>query len=307
MDLAADFVMTPLPPVDGVSSNFARQAAADPLGRLAGLAGAWSGTGFNVIWRPNSAAGQDRFLELNLTKETLEFERVPGSIPNRGFLQGDIAMFGLHYLQQISDANLNAGLHFEPGIWAHVPRTTDPHETVTVVRMASIPHGTTIVAQGTSTTADESHVPHIPKTDIRPFGIGTPTSTIDFPEQTLTIKTAFRTPAAGLVGVTQAMVDDPTSILRAAIAKQNITSTTRLQVSTAPKPVIGGGTANTAFLVGGANGPNADAVTVSSTFWLETLDNGPQPTQLQYSQTVLLNFNGLSWPHITVATLKRTS
>jgi hypothetical protein len=27
--------------------------------------------------------------------------------------------------------------------------------------------------------------------------------------------------------------------------------------------------------------------------------------QLQYAQTVLLNFNGLSWPHITVATLRQ--
>ena len=26
-------------------------------------------------------------------------------------------------------------------------------------------------------------------------------------------------------------------------------------------------------------------------------------TQIQYSQKVLLNFNGLSWPHVSVATL----
>jgi len=26
-------------------------------------------------------------------------------------------------------------------------------------------------------------------------------------------------------------------------------------------------------------------------------------TQIQYSQTVLLNFNGLTWPHVSVATL----
>ena len=34
-------------------------------------------------------------------------------------------------------------------------------------------------------------------------------------------------------------------------------------------------------------------------FWLETLQGQSAPTQLQYAQTVLLNFNGLSWPHIT--------
>lgn len=40
--------------------------------------------------------------------------------------------------------------------------------------------------------------------------------------------------------------------------------------------------------------------------------NAPTPlpvtwTQLQYSQNVTLNFNGLSWPHISVATLGDTS
>jgi hypothetical protein len=30
------------------------------------------------------------------------------------------------------------------------------------------------------------------------------------------------------------------------------------------------------------------------------------PTQLQYSQTVLLNFNTLSWPHVTVGTLRKS-
>lgn len=30
------------------------------------------------------------------------------------------------------------------------------------------------------------------------------------------------------------------------------------------------------------------------------------PTQLQYAQTVLLNLNTLSWPHITVATLHKS-
>ena len=308
MDLAKDFVFKPLPPIEGADGDQAFAAAAvtaNPLGRLAGLRGKWQGTGFNVIWRPNSLPNQDRFLELNVTSETLEFERIQGAIPNRGFLQGDINMFGLNYLQQISDKNLNAGLHFEPGIWAHVPKTTHPRESVSIVRMASIPHGTTIVAQGNSNTSDETAKPAIPTVSIKPFGIGTPASTIDFPEQDLKTTTKFRTPAPGLVGVTQKMVNDPNSVLRAAIAGQNITSTIRLQVTTAPKPVLGGGTANTAFLAGGIEGPNAVASTVTSTFWLEKLDNEDTASQLQYTQTVLLDFAGLSWPHITVATLRR--
>ena len=33
------------------------------------------------------------------------------------------------------------------------------------------------------------------------------------------------------------------------------------------------------------------------------LADGRIKHQLQYTQTVLLNFNGLSWPHVSVATL----
>ncbi len=320
MHLASDFEFKPLPPIEPdpdapsggdngpVAGTFSAAAVApapvaNPLGRLAGLAGKWVGTGFNVIWRPNHTDGQDRFLELNVTREQLDFEKINGPIPNRGLLQRDIEMFGLTYLQQISDSNLNAGLHIEPGIWAHVPPTSHPKEPVTLVRMASIPHGTTILAQGVSTRTEAA--PKIPKVSITPFNIGSPTEGFDFIEQNLAKKTKFRTPAAGLVGVTQKMVDDPNSVLRAAIAHQAITSTVALTVSTNHKPVLGGGTANTAFLKGDAEGPNAVAATVTSTFWLETVKGTPDFRQLQYTQTVLLNFNGISWPHVTVATLRR--
>jgi hypothetical protein len=67
-----------------------------------------------------------------------------------------------------------------------------------------------------------------------------------------------------------------------------------------------GGTANTAFLRGGPKGPNAVAASVTAMFWLETLQGQTAPTQLQYSQTVLLNFNGLSWPHVTVGTVRKS-
>ena len=60
------------------------------------------------------------------------------------------------------------------------------------------------------------------------------------------------------------------------------------------------------FLKGGADGQNAVALSVNATFWLETLQGQSAPTQLQYAQTVLLNFNTLSWPHITVATLHKS-
>lgn len=303
MDLAADFSFQPLPAVENATQQPFPEVAS-PLGPLASLAGKWSGSGFNVIWRPNhTPPGQDRFLELNVTSEQLELTAIPGSIPNRGFHQPDINMFGLTYLQQISDANLKAGLHVEPGLWVVIPKTTDPSVPPTVARLASIPHGTTILLQGTGAGANAG--PNIPNIGIKPFPLGQPSQTFDFPEQTLSQPTSFRSPAAGLAGVTQAMVDNPNTVLHSAIAGQHITSTTTLHVASGDAPVPGGGTANTAFLKGGPDGANADAVSVTATFWIETLQGQTAPTQLQYSQTVLLNFNGISWPHITVGTLHK--
>jgi hypothetical protein len=144
-------------------------------------------------------------------------------------LQPDINMFGLTYLQQISDANLKAGLHIEPGLWAAVPKTSNPSVSPTVIRLAAIPHGTAVLLQGTASTAAAG--PSIPDIGIKPFTIGHPDQTADFPEQTLNQQSKFRTAGAGLTGVTQAMVDNPNTALHAAIAGQHITSTITLHVS----------------------------------------------------------------------------
>ena len=272
-------------------------------GLLAGLVGSWVGKGFNAIWRPNLlSSGQDRFLELNLTRETLTFQEIAGPIPNRGLLQPDIFMAGLSYLQLIGDENLsppNDGLHFEPGIWLNVPATTNPAVSATVARLASIPHGTTVLLQGLASQA--TGPPSIPSVNLNPFSAGNPAGASPFPEQNLAATTAFRTP--NLTGIDQAMVDNPNSVLANVLNAQTILSTTTLQVSTTDAPVVGGGEAETAFLQGGPAGPNAGVESVTATFWLETVQGSPNTMQLQYSQTVLLNFNGLSWPHVTVATL----
>jgi hypothetical protein len=291
---------------------------ADALGPLAALVGAdgkgeWRGHGFNTIWRPHPLAqgGHDRFLELNLTEETLVFTRIKGAIPNRGLAMPDIDLFGLTYLQQIKGVDPVEGLHIEPGIWVNVPPTANPAEPATVVRMASIPHGTTILAQGTFLDAEQ---PQIVDNNIIPFQIGTPnppnsdfaSAAAIFAELNLAVPTPFRQVSAG---VTQEMVENPNSVIQAAIARQKITKTTVLIISTAHTPVAGGGTANTAFLEAASAPPggNAQAVEVSAIFWIETVehDDGTTKLQLQYTQLVQLDFNGLRWPHVTVATLHK--
>lgn len=304
MDLDPKFEFRPLPDVAG-EQLFAFTPDNDPLGPLASLIGKWQGQGFNAIWRPHDATKQDRFLELELTTETLEFKRIPGKIPNRGLLQPDIVMVGLHYLQQVMHVN-GAGLHLEPGVWAAVPKTTDPRVDPSIVRMASIPHGTTIVAQGAVLPAI-SGPPLIQPNNITPFVVGSPTRFVTFPETDLSKPTKFRSKPADMAGVAQSMVDDPNSVLVAALAGQSVAHTDTLKVSTA-SAIIGGGTSNTAFLEGSSDGPNALAAQAESTFWIETIKGtggAPDISQLQYTQTVLLNFNGLSWPHVTVATLRK--
>jgi hypothetical protein len=305
------FSFRPLPSIPGpltFSQAYRRDERVSPLGPLQDLPGIWTGTGFNVIWRPNHTKGHHRhFLELNLTSETLHFEEIRGHIPNRGLLQDDIYMYGLTYRQEVADLNNEAGLHLEPGIWATVPQTQNPSEPATVVRMASVPHGTTVLAQGEACRIPGG--PAFPQVDIRPFKIGHPEDRQTFVEMDLSQPSAFRSPPHDIRGVTQWMVDNPNAVLFRDRTGVEVAETMVLHVaSTAQVPEVGGGVANTAFLKGAKDGPNAEAVQVDATFWIETVlghDGRPGFHQLQYTQIVLLNFAGLSWPHVTVATLRK--
>jgi len=145
----------PRVPIVRISPDNADVAA--NLGLLQHLEGTWEGHGFNLVARPDFEANTNVFLELNLTHETLKFDPIATSIPNRGFAQDDIELFGLTYLQKISDAVTGGALHIEPGIWVTQPATTQPPESAPageqiVARMGSIPHGNVLLAQGTAAT-----------------------------------------------------------------------------------------------------------------------------------------------------------
>src|SRR5208282_2550399 len=122
----------------------------DDFGLLAKLPGRWFGRGFNLIARPakqGNPANPTFFLELNATHETLEFGAIGGDVPNRGFSEPDAELHDIHYLQNVTDLVTNTAIHFEPGLWLHIPQTAEGGETY--VREATIPHGDSLLAQST--------------------------------------------------------------------------------------------------------------------------------------------------------------
>jgi len=364
ISLPTDFEFNPVPSRPDVIPD-----KPPDLGPLAAFRGRFIGRGFNVIFRPNSQITPsdlpnqvpdiNNVLELNLTKETLSFASALGTVPNRGSLdQPDVFLNGVPYLQVIDDITKpgppTPGIHVEPGLWMIVPKTENPHEVKkTVTRMASIPHGATVCAEGTYHRFDRS--PKIPPINITPVEAVTKTL---FPQASQDINNAYtsRIPqdlsSYKVEGtITEAILADPNTVLRNAIVDQTITGGTILSISTDRRgPLTGGGTSNIAFLEGNPR-PNARAARMIATFWIETVEHTvtieplghhevqqvpirhrvrasapgqidlhllipppPKPltkpvdlkvwtVQIQYSQTVFLNFLGLLWPHVSVATL----
>jgi hypothetical protein len=342
------------------------------LGPLASLVGTWRGTGFNAIWRPDNPQSEPfseikRYLELNLTNDSFDFRTIPGVVPNRGLgPQQDLHLYGLHYLQRVSDADLppfkTAGeaLHIEPGLFMNVPESEHVKEE-TIVRLASIPHGVSLLMQGKNPgTAPTKGAPKIPAI----FPIGnlpkfSPVSTeghgiqpVEIPppagkgvEHEVPENIDIAADGAGsqsngpFPANFQEFVNDPNSVLRNATAKQTILgfitftlSTENVEDSIGNIPFLG--MPNTAQATAPTNA-NAFVYSASSTFWIEWVAfDPPDPSaqhttpavpvvpapdgahqsiepfagtpnylQLQYSQEVILIFNKVLWPHVTVGTL----
>lgn len=338
----------------------------------------------NIIFRPNSGPPplgtpfpnpvsptppvfpSDNVLELNLTKETVTFSEPLSTVPNRGFgAQNDIFLNGVPYVQAINDVtNIETGrgdgnatsIYFETGLWMKIPATNNtPVLGDSLVRMASIPHGTTINAQCLAPTSTFQGPPQISAVSLKPFGVGNIHSRIELNslnvQNSITPRLAQDLSKFNAAGtITQEILDDPNTVLRNSIKGQNITQTIVFTVSTDPPlPEFGGGTANIAFLLGnpGATAPNSNAFQLQATFWIETVgysltvpvckprqapmeisapespSGQPRPvllvsppyeitspktinvtsTQNQYSQVVFINFDGITWPHVSVSTL----
>lgn len=346
------------------------------LGPLAFLSGSWAGTGFNQIWRPDNVQPPEnsqirRFLELNLTNETFQFDVIPGVVPNRGVAtQPDLSLFGLHYLQQVSDADpppfstAGQALHIEPGFFMNVPASTVPENPASIVRLASIPHGVSLLFQGPAPSATPVPgppdippiypIPELPAFTPAPGALGLGIQPTDIPppggnglehivpEVDITLDGIGSQSNGPYPPEFQGFIDDPNSVLRQAIAGQNILGTITIELSTEN---VANSIGNIPFLgipnpaqAQNPTTPNAFVSSARATFWIEfvAIDNrhpgnqpptppghgpgpspgpgpgpGPfpgQPTflQFQYSQLTILVFNNVLWPHVNVATLQLT-
>ncbi|KXS97091.1 hypothetical protein AC578_10798 [Pseudocercospora eumusae] len=276
------------------------------------MQGAFAGNGFNSIFRPRSkidgnkdskddftdlkgkaiggapTSPGDNILELNLTLEQWSFGKTIGDIPNRGFNgngQPDITLQGFPYMQTVQDATDpktgrstnpdTTDIHFETGMWLFVEKCDKvPQCPETIVRMASIPHGTTINAQGfagkqqkITTTTPIGGVAGPPnfdkdKLDTRPFFIGGSQvlggdGNSVFTNMDAGNKNTFRIPQnldpyvkAGTI--TTQVIQNPNLFLARAIENQKIIDTISFEVTTGTPDdkLNGGGVTNIAFLMG---------------------------------------------------------
>lgn len=261
---------------------------------IARFIGAFSGPGFNLIFRPHSDKTKDKkpkddLLELNLTHELWTFPQAVadlGKVFNRvakpgtgGQNRKDAILRGIPYTQIVRDVtNPDAGtrvrvdrlgnsinrnpdvkkliqdIHFEPGLFMHIPWSTPVSDQATICRMASIPHGTTINAQGAPAAKFDGR-PEIPKSSSMPF-FADNSGPLDFDEldltkdtvngKTIKNETATRLPQnmkpfldrKSAESITAEMVRDPNELLRKHNVDKNITEFIRFTVATTPSQTL---------------------------------------------------------------------
>jgi hypothetical protein len=202
-------------------------------------------------------------------------------------------------LQRVTDATTGGALHIEPGLFLRIPPTTAPEAAETIARLATVPHGNAFCTTGQA----EQFVPppgfRIPPVPTVPFAIGTPQPPVGTPNPfrayDLGIESRFRTSPLPRA-ITQPIVDNPAEYNQAILDGHAIVHMTVLATSTDSA----GGVQSIPFIT-----RNADAVSLRSVFAIQRLSGplGPEFLQLQYTQTALLNFRGMSFPHVTVGTL----
>ncbi len=274
------------------------------LGELVHLIGSWNSpsgadaTGFNVMSLPQASSSTGYILKNLPYYEEITFATLSGTAPNRGG-EGVQNCNGLCYEQRVFIAPgpgipasyVNTLVHFENGTWLHLvlgpqkdgafppappfPPSMNQPTTLQYVKQVSVPHGNSILAQGSATA-----IPIV-------AGKGQP---------------VFPVAPRNMLPFTDPAVPDPTLKLQEQLdqlARANITITSGTMIT-----VTDGDVANIPFEQAHAT---VDAFT--TTWYIEQLSNGT--TQLQYTQRIdmklLIKGELVPFVHIDANSLTRVA
>jgi hypothetical protein len=275
------------------------------LGPLADLVGVWIGTqGWELIAVPQGPpGGRESFTFIARPyAEIVTFTPIGAPVPNRGGPAGEMFITGLMYDMRIADLVTNEPLHLETGMWLNlsgVQGGTPPDQPI--VRSASIPHGDSVLAIGTS--SETAGPPDIPL----PSAIPDPGPKPE-PGYTEAWLSQIPSPCDANVKFNPAI---PNQVLVDALAGLKVVETTTLSVSTDN----GGGVLNIPFV-----DANANTARFACDYWIETIEATPpsggppeRVQQLQYSQQTNIEFlpqfgnpdQLIMWPHVNVNTLRK--
>lgn len=303
------------------------------LGNLRRLPGKWinakegattgfEGRGWNMIALPFEKAGEvrDYRMLVNQYNEVIEFQQIDGPVPNRGIDRAtntntDQALFALDYQQgivQIAVADnpatnidiqgpIGGAIHHEPGLFLNL--IDHRIDNLDIARLATIPHGDSVLAMGRSTVFDGP--PTVPVVSGLPIG-----ATQDLTSPYLVPYVAF-SGANAFMGVQTPPfpgfdVIEPSKLLQLSIDSLDVKETVELTLDT---KLPTGGIVNIPFIVKQAN-----ATEMTSTFYIMELNQsdtaGPK-FALAYIQVVMLEFfdrfdgvTGLiKWPHVSINTM----
>lgn len=290
----------------------------------------------------------DEELEFTTVSENVENRGLKGVLENSnnppGSPEDDQFVVALDYQQSIkqgkAEDNPDSGgladvrgkpIHHEPGLWLYVKnlRATDKDITgapgggieiadavIEVARLATIPHGNSVLALGTATY--EEGMPEIPPVSGLPIGRFEDLASPDYDFLTDPylapykhyIENPFMGDVSGVPGFPGFNPRDMNEILRFANEGVEIERTTILTVDTTRQDA---GIVNAPFVT-----RQAEPVSMKSTFWIQQLKeknkDGRPKLRLQYSQVVILDFfrpredghpDRARWPHISINTLDK--
>ena len=246
--------------------------------------------------------------------EEITFTPIHGNAANRGGLGTQVSN-ALLYEQRVY---ISAGpaedmlVHFENGIWGYltdqqqalgpygngndpgigtqvIPNSVAPTQEFDLFKQISVPHGNSVLACGFF--ASQSGAPTTgPPPPVPPSATNTD---------------AYETVSVGNLNPARAL--NPNLPLSQALAASEVTKFLQLQVDSAKG---GGGVTNIGF-----EQQHCDVLQYYATYWLEALGGSDDYTQLQYSQTIMMQIpivqqgasepTNIVFPHITANTLTK--